>query len=375
VVEQQFAALVLPNLGMTLFFVLSGFVIHLNYHATVGTRRGNRDFFVARFSRLYPLFLAVFAVEFFRLMSLLGYFTGTPRHDFDLVTPLPFFLTLSQTWLFIPFGDYALHEHYGTLTGQIQATGAMWSLSIEWLFYCLYPCLGGWLFRRRGKSLAALALVVALCGILYAACVAYSADDIRSFGLARFGSPSLSESFMTWIAFYGPLRRFPEFMLGACAAQYVLTSSASKHRRPRRPAAWSLGIAAASMVLAIGVPLFRAELLGVLTPCIAVLLAALLFMVARHGGPLSRFLGSAFLVKAGEASYSLYLLHWYTMHQWAASYAADRSGSARFAVYLVGIAASVLISRVAYLSFERPALRWLRSRHNRRTLRVALEPG
>jgi hypothetical protein len=94
----------LPGLGMTLFFVLSGFVIHYNYHRTVGIgSSGNGDFFIARFSRLYPLFLAVFAIEFIHMLWLEGYLSGAPLDDFDLFGPLPFFLSFTQTWLFIPF--------------------------------------------------------------------------------------------------------------------------------------------------------------------------------------------------------------------------------------------------------------------------------
>src|SRR5262245_23941149 len=60
-------ALLLKSLaapGMTLFFVLSGFVIHLNYSGTATKDwAGTFDFFIARFSRLYPLFLVVFAFD------------------------------------------------------------------------------------------------------------------------------------------------------------------------------------------------------------------------------------------------------------------------------------------------------------------------
>src|SRR5262249_2161334 len=81
----------LPGVGMTLFFVLSGFVIHLNYHGIVRAGRGGTaDFFIARFARLYPMFLVVFAIEFLHLLWIEGYFSGAPRLDFDLFGPLPF---------------------------------------------------------------------------------------------------------------------------------------------------------------------------------------------------------------------------------------------------------------------------------------------
>src|ERR1700693_5083936 len=47
--------------GMTLFFVLSGFVIHYNYHNLVvqGGASGIGEFLWARFSRLYPMFVVI----------------------------------------------------------------------------------------------------------------------------------------------------------------------------------------------------------------------------------------------------------------------------------------------------------------------------
>src|SRR5215467_9103842 len=47
------------EIGMELFFVLSGFVIHYNY-ADIGhdpTRRNLAKFYIARLARIYPLYL------------------------------------------------------------------------------------------------------------------------------------------------------------------------------------------------------------------------------------------------------------------------------------------------------------------------------
>ena len=49
----------LTGLGMTLFFVLSGFVIHYNYCGTIPKAGGIRAFAIARFARLYPLYVAL----------------------------------------------------------------------------------------------------------------------------------------------------------------------------------------------------------------------------------------------------------------------------------------------------------------------------
>src|SRR3977135_1829528 len=53
--------------GMTLFFVLSGFVIHYNYRISVtrGGARGLGAFLWARFARVYPLFILTLPFNFF----------------------------------------------------------------------------------------------------------------------------------------------------------------------------------------------------------------------------------------------------------------------------------------------------------------------
>jgi peptidoglycan/LPS O-acetylase OafA/YrhL len=55
-------------IGMPLFFVLSGFVIHYNYHYSIVTApaRGTFNFIVARFARLYPLYIFVIMLDLFR---------------------------------------------------------------------------------------------------------------------------------------------------------------------------------------------------------------------------------------------------------------------------------------------------------------------
>src|SRR5579862_7296652 len=81
----------LANVGMTLFFVLSGFVIHYNYAASVALPGGVRAFFVARFARLYPLFFLVFAIS---TIGVLRHADGKA----DVIGPIPLYLTFTQTW-------------------------------------------------------------------------------------------------------------------------------------------------------------------------------------------------------------------------------------------------------------------------------------
>lgn len=363
----------LPGPGMTLFFVLSGFVIHFNYQRTVSVGwSGTFDFFIARFSRLYPLFLVVFAIDFFHLFRLQGYLSGRPQLDFDLFGPLPFFLSFTQTWLFIPFNGYPIYEHYGTLTGNAQATGAMWSLSTEWLFYAAYPWLSGWLSRRHGRQLAIVAAIVAGAGVVYCVWSAYNIPNIQSFGLAHFGTPVLAQSFQTWVTFYSPVERMLEFLLGAIAAQQYSSISSPAGPTARWPAASTTAVAAVFVIWIAVTAITRVNMSAVNASAAASLVAGLVLLVARHPTWISRVLSWPVLVKCGEASYSLYLLHWYTMHQWAAPYAGQLEKLGRQGVFLIGVVVSIAISRVVYLWVERPALKWLRVNFRPLKLHIAL---
>src|SRR5271156_476612 len=57
----------LASIGMTLFFVLSGFVIHYNYCEQIIKFRGRgiANFFVARVARLYPLYFVGVVLSLF----------------------------------------------------------------------------------------------------------------------------------------------------------------------------------------------------------------------------------------------------------------------------------------------------------------------
>jgi peptidoglycan/LPS O-acetylase OafA/YrhL len=361
----------LPGVGMTLFFVLSGFVIHLNYHKTVGAARGGTfDFFIARFARLYPLFLAVFAIDFLQLLQLQGYAAGHPRFDVDLFGPLPFFLSLTQSWLFIPFEGHPLYEHYAVITSQVGANGAMWSISTEWLFYAVYPLLSARLARRHGGSLAVLAGLVGLTGLFYYVWCAYHVPALQMFAMAHFHSARLANEFIGWVVFYSPLGRITEFLLGAVAAQYFVSRPYPKGLIARHPLAATTGVAAAFAAWYVGTSAAAIPLTSVNASCGAIAVAAFVLLIARFETPVSRLLAHPLLVKGGEASYSLYLLHFFTLHQWTAPYAFRLSTPGRVVALLAGMLISLALARVVYLLFEQPSRRWLR--RNFKPLRLHL---
>jgi hypothetical protein len=97
----------ISGFGMTLFFVLSGFVIHYNYGKLVTTKgaRGVAAFLWARFARLYPLFLLMMLVYVALSSRTLALLAGNPERFGSILQALPYFLLSIHTWVYSLIGE------------------------------------------------------------------------------------------------------------------------------------------------------------------------------------------------------------------------------------------------------------------------------
>jgi peptidoglycan/LPS O-acetylase OafA/YrhL len=333
----------LTNIGMTLFFVLSGFVIHYNYGFSVSLPGGVRAFFVARFARLYPLFLLVFVistVEVFR----------TADGKADNLGPIPLFLTFTQSWWFWVFGDRAASEAYSN------ATGLMWSLSTEAFFYATYPLLAPTLRRLVGTRLIVIGCIVAVIG----AALAYELTEYRGYlnNWAAFytGNPRAAHDFSHWLIYNSPWVRIFEFLIGAVTAQFVMTTKVD-------PARAKVAGSVALAVIAVAYLYSNVRLLplsGAITTCVAGAFGIVMGASTVKGQVFSSILSNRWMVLGGEASYSLYLLHYWVMHNLGHRLADNRSLVTRIVLFLILMFVAVAVARISYLVYERPLIRVVR---------------
>jgi peptidoglycan/LPS O-acetylase OafA/YrhL len=353
------------GIGMTLFFVLSGFVIH---HKTVpASASGKLDFFIARFARLYPLFLLVFGYDFYTLLWSQGYFSGYVFSSYDVFKALPFYLTFTQTWWWWPIGSTTAYGYYSTwLTG---ATGAMWSLSTEAFFYFAYLFGAGLLGRLVGRRLAVAGVAVLAYGLFFYIFGWLHSNTWSAWAATHF--PEVDPNELThWILFQSPYGRISEFLLGAIAAQVYLTRAGKdKGELTGHVLTYgSLGIFLALVVAIFAPPRNPYGAIG--TQCCAVFVATLIYAAARYRSLLSRFLSSPLLVKLGNASYSLYLLHYFVLHDYGQLLVVRHPDVSRWAIYIGMMIVALAVSYVSYMVIERPALRWVRA--NFRPLRMTV---
>jgi peptidoglycan/LPS O-acetylase OafA/YrhL len=351
----------LSAVGMTLFFVLSGFVIYYNYCDSVARPAGLYSFMVARLARLYPLYAVCVSYDLLMRFS----YSQLPAAK---LAALPYYATLTQSWVYHPAADQALIYQFGLVSS------VSWSISTEWFFYLIFPlaCLViARLTTARQRIWAAAALAIVASWIMVT--LILNAAPLTNFGVATFGPIAAipQDSFYRWLIYFSPYTRLFEFLLGCLCAAIYLKLPASPSRAEAR-LGWRLTTGALLAIAVLQCLMFGSTSnslwIGVTRGLhmnfgFAVPAAVLIFCCARYRNAITRMMGAPLVVLCGEASYSLYLLHLVIIN--AFRYEAATVTSARVMVgsvlqMVVVIAAAIGLSLVSWFLIEVPGRRWVR---------------
>lgn len=265
--------------AVSFFFLLSGFILSYSYLDRQGTFRGTRkDFYVARFARIYPAYLLAFflAAPFNILASL--HANHWPVAGAKLLVNAVSYLSLQQAWT--PWTAWAWNF-------------PAWSVSVEAFFYLTFPFIAPRLARLKLSS------CLQLCGVLWLACLLIPTVLVVGKGITA--EPQLNDYLQMFVEF-NPLLRLPEFLIGIVLGR-VFTLGFTD-RLPRQ------GLAYAAMVAVVGVlalvPEIPHPLLanGLMVP----LFAWLILSLTKDRSWLQRLLSIPAIVLLGEASYGIYIL-------------------------------------------------------------------
>ena len=363
----------LSGLGMTLFFVLSGFVIHYNYSVlvTTGGAGGIGAFLWARFARLYPLFLLMLCVNILLSRRLHDLLAGQPEGFSGLLKALPFFLLSVQSWLYIPIDGVSL------ISGIGGGSPITWSISTEWFFYLAYLLIAFAVLRLNRPMAVAGAMLIWCIGWAALASAVFDRNPvIDAWAVQRFGptaafSSNLQESFIRWLLYFSPYLRIGEFILGCLTAQLFLML---RHRKVGRREA-VLGITMVMLAMASvpaimflmfapdsGIVMFRELNMNfALAPSVALII----FCTARYDSLVARLLSLPSCILLGDASYAIYLIHDLVFATVArlqerlmpAFVPSIPLGLVELAAVSVGV---FVISRAVYTHFEWPMRQWVR---------------
>lgn len=260
-------------MGVPIFFVLSGYCIHLGFAMKLSTSPGTRldlgNFYKRRFMRIYPVYVAAMLL--------------TAAIDYSTQTGLS-----PSAWIDANLANFALNLLMAQelFVGTFGSNGVFWTLSIEFHLYLFYPVMF-LLFRRYGP-LPALAVAAGIS--LVTACAYWAFDLSRVFVHARGGSPLFTSHLFLWTA-------------GAYLAE-IKAGRAPALRGPVWHMTWVVALTVGALLPQQAAttwgPLFLAVgacgLVGVAIPAIGYL--------CRHDT-----IGVRVLYLMGVASYSLYATH------------------------------------------------------------------
>jgi peptidoglycan/LPS O-acetylase OafA/YrhL len=288
-------------LAVDFFFLLSGFVIWLSWHARLRDA-GVAAFLHKRIARIWPLHLVMLAAAAAQALLLAA--TGRPDPAFPLAE-LPLHLLLLQNWGF---------------TTALRWNDPAWSISCELAAYLLFPLLIATIDWRRLPTGALVAAAAAILLLLHA---------------VMAGQPGLGAA----IPRFGLVRCLAEFATGTVVAALYL----------RHPPLWPC--------LAVGAACLLARALGAAeTLAIPAAFAALLLALALTSGRAGNPLATRAIHYLGEISYATYLSHfllWKLVKLVAVRDAAAVPPLVVAAYLLLVLAASVAL----YHLVERPAQR------------------
>jgi peptidoglycan/LPS O-acetylase OafA/YrhL len=318
----------LGRLAVTLFFVLSGFLITwlLLIEKQTTDAIDVRRFYARRILRIWPLYYLVVLASFLVLPRLDAFhvprFTDAIGTHFGLTFPL-FVFFLPQLALSlrdpVPFAEPA------------------WSIGVEEQFYLLWPLL-----LRRTKNFPRLAIVVIVAAIGSRQAALWIAQQNRADEAAlRFWNAAISYLYFTriecmaigglfaWLVF-AKKRAMLTFLHGTFVqlATYALT-------------AWLLVTSSFKPIFHYGV--------------YSVLFGILILNVASNPRSLLRLPGRAFEF-LGNISFSIYMLH-----ELAIQLVIHFGWTSNAMLYSASMTLTIAAASACYLFFERPFLR-LKSR-------------
>jgi peptidoglycan/LPS O-acetylase OafA/YrhL len=343
-------------LGVTLFFVLSGFLLYRPFAAAIVRQEPApkvASYFRNRALRIVPAYWVILLVTGLALRTTLIHSLPDLQVGSLLQRPVAFEM------------DAFLVQNYARST-IMTGIGPAWSLAIELVFYLVLPLLAisGLVLARRaaapfGRALAALApaFIIMLVGI--------SGKLVATFLIRPIGDPALAGWTGTWnsVIERGFWVSADFFAFGMVVA---VLRVAVEHGSVRLPSWWRVPVGAGLVVVAVSSTVVHGgghiddHVYGSLMALACGLLLALVVLEPVPAGRpalVVRLLDGRIISSIGLVSYSLFLWH-EPLIRWMNGRGlafAGRDGFLLNFVVMGGVA--ILLSALTYRFVELPALR------------------
>lgn len=245
------------NVGVSYFFILSGFIMIVAYHRK--EKIGYLDFYRNRVARIYPLYIVGLLLYFFTRYSDVSFYK-TFLYLFGI-----------QSW--IP-GKALILNFPG------------WSISVEFLFYLIFPWLYNYLYSKGNKSIWIIAVLIwigtQVFSNLYINSPAYKGPHTESHEFSH----------------YFPLWHINEFLIGNIAGLFFV-----KNRKEKNYDLAVVVFFIAIILSLIFIPLnFHNGLM-------AVFFVPVIYLISCNNGFITKVFALKPLEFLGEISYAIYIIH------------------------------------------------------------------
>lgn len=304
-------------LGVGFFFILSGFVLALNYEKKIIDQPdfNKKKFYIARIARIYPLHVLTFLLmlPFVVLHVWKGYF----HWDISILN-----LFLMQSY--IPIKEY-----------NFSINNVSWSISTELFFYIMFPFYIIWL-HKFPKLKYILFLIIPV--IIFAE--PYFKKDL-----------SLQKS----IFYIHPIVRSFDFILGIIAYQIYQKIQKTKLNFTKGTLIELASILLLAIFFYFHDDVSRAFRYGIYywIPMLAIIL-----IFALQKGLFSRILQHKALIYLGEISFSFYMIHMIII-KYGNQYLPQLNDFIKIGIYFT---IALIFSWLVFEYFERPLAKWIKNK-------------
>lgn len=325
----------LGSSGVTLFFIISGFLITGILIDTRNKPHKFKNFYISRTLRILPLYY----LGILFIFILMQFFARTTQ-DYDLTMVYIYHILFISNW--IPFFD---PTNFATAYADLAWFAHLWSIAVEQQFYLFWPAIFIYLYKRGSQRQMLL----------------------FTTGLIIFAT--LLRIYMTyswyWLpAYIGTLTRMDSLFMGAALALFM-SGSPGALEKINASARVMVPFFAAMLLLVFlataGKSTFLISMPVLIVPLTAILyffLISAMIMPGRNNR-LRKILKTKFMQKAGEVSYGLYIFS--TPVQIAIGNIMIEMGSKNYwfnhiTMILISFVITYILSSLSYKYMEKPMM-------------------
>jgi peptidoglycan/LPS O-acetylase OafA/YrhL len=296
------------NVGVSYFFILSGFIMIIAYHRK--EKIGYLDFYRNRVARIYPLYIVGLLLYFFTRYSDISFYKSF------------LYLLGIQSW--IP-GKALILNFPG------------WSISVEFLFYLVFPWLYNYLYSKGNKSIWIIAVLIwigtQVFSNLYVHSPAYKGPHTESHEFSH----------------YFPLWHINEFLTGNIAGLLFVKSRKEKN--------YDLAVVVFFMAILLSLIFIP---LNFHNGLMAVFFVPVIYLISCNNGLITKIFAIKPLEFLGEISYAVYIIHipvLYIVRSVLWDYFQMSESNTLFWIYMPVL---MIVSAALYQFIEKPMRDYLR---------------